>query len=267
MHFPGLQGDTPTVFAPNTTYSVLSYRDYYHNLVIPQVYTVHNYADTSLKTITFYHNDDTANSDVDNASSPATSLTKLKNLRGNLPQNTNTIGGSSYQQASALTISGITNWNSISSVQTFNLWSGDNGINYVLNVSYPQNFMANNKGLLTVVTQGCADTTFKLSLLNSSWNTYFTNLFDLEINDNQWNRESLSALTNLWFFKFYSTNPNGAGVIDSVINQIAAGAGRFRSEGVINITYAGFDRTSASQASYQFLKSKNWTVYINGVNE
>jgi hypothetical protein len=234
---------------------------------VPQVYSVHTYADTSLKTITFYHNDDTANSDLDNANGPATSLTKVKNLRGTLPQNTNTIGGSSYQQSSAVTISGITNWNNISSVQTFNLQTGDNGVNDVLNVSYPQDFMKNNQGLLNVTVQGCADTTFKLSLLKSNWNTYFTKIFDLEINDNEWNREDLSQLTNLWFLKFYSTNPNGAGVIDNIINQIAAGAGQYRSEGVINITYAGFDRTSASQSSYQLLKSKNWTVFINGVYE
>jgi YD repeat-containing protein len=266
MHFPGLQGVVPSVFAPNTTYTILSYHDYFHNINIPQVYTVHTYADTSLKTITFYHNDDTANSDIDNANSPATSLTKIKNLRGNLPQNSNTIGGSSYQQSSALTTAGITNWNSISSVQTLIFNSGD-GINGVLHVSYPQDFMQNNKGLLNITVQGCGDTTFRLSLLKSNWNTYFTKIFDLEINDNEWNREDLSQLTNLWFLRFYSTNPNGTGVIDNIINQIAAGAGQYRSEGVINITYTGFDRTSASQSSYQLLKSKNWTIFINGVFE
>jgi YD repeat-containing protein len=271
MHLAAQQQDTPRVIAPYTTYTTLRAFDYYHRVYFYQVYLIHNYPNDSIKTITFYHNDANENSDLDNAYNPATSLLKLTNLRGNLPQNTNEIGGSCYQQPGALTVSGISNWNSITSVHSFNLQVGDliNGVNHV---SYAQDFMQNNRGLDSITTQGCTDTTFKLSLLKSNWNTWFTNLFDLEIIDNQWNREDISALTNLWFFKFYSTSTdslgaNGIPEIDNIINQIAAGAGKYRNNGIINITWPGFDRTNASLNAYQFLKPKGWTIYINGVNE
>lgn len=271
MHLAAQLQDTPQVIAPNTTYTTLTYPDYYRQVGVSEVYLIHNYRDSSTWTITFYHNDANESSDLDNAFNPATSLMNVRNLRGNLPQNTDQVGGSSYQQPSALTVSGISNWNNVTGVRAFNLNVGDrvNGVNHI---NYAQDFMQNNKGLDSITTQGCSDTTFKLSLLKSNWNTWFTNLFDVEINDNQWNREDISALTNLWFFRFYSTSTNGLGAngipeIDNIINQIAAGAGKYRNGGVINISWAGFDRTSASQASYQFLKPKGWTIFINGVNE
>jgi len=271
MHLATQQQDTPRVLAPYTTYTSLRNFDYYNQVYYYQVYLIHNYPDSSTKTITFYHNDANENSDLDNAYSPATSLLKVTNLRGNLPQNTNEVGGSSYQQPGALTVSGISNWNSITSVHAFNLWVGDE-TNQVNHVNYAQDFMQNNRGLDTITTLGCSDTTFRLSLLKSNWNTWFTNLFDLEILDNQWNREDISALTNLWLFKFYSTSTNGIGangvpVIDNIINQIAAGAGKYRIGGVINITWPGFDRTPASDGAYQFLKPREWTIFINGVSE
>jgi hypothetical protein len=259
MHLAPGRLDTPAVLAPNTTVSLVN--DFYYY----SVYSIHTYADTSLKTITIYHNDDTMTCWMDNAFNPATSLTKLKNFRGNMPQNTTVLAGSSYQQSSASTVTNITNWNSISSVKEFNLNSGD-GTNLFLNVGYAQDFMKNNTGLSTVWTYDCGDSTFKLSRLKSGWNTYFTNLTNLAISDITWNRESLSALTNLSVFELF-VYTNGAGVIDSVINQIAAGSGQFISNGVIAISNPGFDRTSASQSGYLFLKSKNWTIKINGVDE
>lgn len=255
--------DTPKVMAPHTTFEIID--DYYGF----EGYLVHTYNNSNLKTITFYHNDGNETPDMDNANSPATSLTLLTNLRGNLPQNTNEIGGSSYQQPGALTVSGITNWNSITAVHAFNLQTGD-GINLVNHLNYAQDFMQNNKILDSIATQGCTDTTFKISLLKSDWNTYFTNLYRLEILDNQWNRENISALTNLNDFFLQSTSTNGMGtngipVLDNIINQIAAGGGQNRSGGVINITWPGFMPGSASQSSANFLLSKQWTIYINGV--
>jgi hypothetical protein len=114
---------------------------------------------------------------------------------------------------------------------------------------------------------GNADDSFKISRLKSDWNTYFTQVFQLEVNDSQWNREDISALTNLWYFRFFSSSTNGTGVIDSIINQISAGAGHHRTNGIINITWSGFDRTSASADGYTYLKSRGWTVFINGVYE
>ena len=271
MHLAAQQQDTPRVLAPYTTDTTETGYNYNIDALFSVVYLIHNYPNDNTKTITFYHNDANENSDLDNAYSPATSLLKLTNLRGNLPQNINELGGSCYQQPGALTVSGISNWNSITAVRIFNLQNGDkiNGVNHI---NYAQDFMQNNKDLDSITTWGCTDTTFKVSLLKSNWNTWFTNLLDLEILDNQWNREDISALTHLWLFKFYSTSTNGIGVngipvIDNVINQIAAGAGKYRNNGVINITWPGFDRTPASQNAYQFLKNKGWIFFINGVYE
>ncbi len=259
--------DTPKVIAPNTTYAIGGYHDYYNNILLSQISFTHTYTDTTLKTLTFYHNDDSTNSDLDNINSPATSLTRLTNLRGNLPQNTLWLGGSSYQQPGAMSVAGIINWNTIASVWRFNLQTGDGGQTLPNHPSYTQDFMKNNKGLQYITIQDCIDTSFKISRLKSDWNTYFTQLFRLTINDNQWNREDLSALTNLWNFQFVSSSNNGAGIIDSIINQIAAGAGHYRTNGIINIGWPGYDRTAASADSYTYLKSRNWIIYINGVSE
>ena len=258
--------DTPKVIAPNTTYAIGGYHDYYNNILLSQISFTHMYTDTTLKTLTFYHNDDSTNSDLDNYNSPAFSLNRLTNLRGNLPQNTLWLGGSSYQQPGAMSVAGIINWNTIASVWRFNLQTGD-GLTYPNHVSYTQDFMKNSKGLQYITIADCIDTSFKISRLKSDWNTYFTQLFRLTINDNQWNREDLSALTNLWDFQFVSRSTTGAGVIDSIINQIARGAGHYRTNGIIQIVWPGFDRTAASTDSYTYLKSRNWTISINGVNE
>jgi hypothetical protein len=259
--------DTPRLIAPNTTYALGGYTDWLQAIWITQIYFMHTYPDTSLKTITFYHNDDTTSSDLDNINSPATSLTRLTNLRGNIPQHTWFFGGSSYEHASALSVAGIANWNTITTIKRFNLQTGDGGQTMVDHVAYPQDFMKNNKGLLFITMLGNADDSFKISRLKSDWNTYFTQVFQLELNDSQWNREDISALTNLGYFRFFSSSTNGAGVIDSIINQISAGAGQHRTNGIINITWSGFDRTSASTDGYSYLKSRGWIVFINGVYE
>jgi YD repeat-containing protein len=267
MHLGKNNMDPPKVIAPNTTYAIGGYHDFSNNIFLSQIYFIHTYSDTTLKTLTFYHNDDTTNSDLDNINSPATSLNRLTNLRGNLPQNTLWLGGSSYEQPGAMSVAGITNWNTITNVLRFNLQTGDFGDSYPNHVAYTQDFMKNNKGLQYITIAQCIDTGFKVSRLKSDWNTYFTQLFALSITDAQWSRENLSALTNLWSFGFSSTSTNGAGVIDSIINQIATGAGHYRTNGVITITWPGYDRTAASADGYTYLKSRNWIVYINGVYE
>ncbi|MBS1563533.1 MAG: hypothetical protein JST39_04055, partial [Bacteroidetes bacterium] len=86
--------DTTMVLAPNTT------KNYFTNNTY--AYLKHTYPDSSLKTLTFYHNDsyDYEGMGFDNFSNPATSLTKLKNFRGYLPQyNTGGIGGSCLQDS------------------------------------------------------------------------------------------------------------------------------------------------------------------------
>jgi YD repeat-containing protein len=242
-------------------------------------YIVHTYADSSLKTITVYHNDGSEYVGMDNAHDPATSLTKVQHLRGYFPQHT--IGGkfSSMQQSSALTMDSIWNWNSINSVTVLQLTTGD-GINACKNLHYAQDFMKNNPGLQTFIsdygqygTSGVFDTTFKMTRLKSNWNTYFTNLQDLQICDDHWNREDLSALTHLQAFIVVAGNHDGYGAynpipsqaVDSIINQIAAGAGQNVSNGLLGIASYGGGRSAASNTSLDFLLSKGWKVILDGV--
>ncbi len=223
--------------------------------------------------------------DLDNSNSPAYSLMLLKNLRGNLPQQTTYIGASCYQQSSALTVANISNWNSINSVTQWILATGDY-TNPCRNLGFAQDFMQNNMNLQTINTSrgvyldGYIDTTFKISRLKINWNTYFTNLQALIISDDHWSREDLSSLTHLSLFAIsaaslhHSFNPTNnplvpipVSVLDNIINQIAAGAGQNVINGTINLNSAGTDRSSVSDASFNLLKSKGWTIVINNLTE
>ncbi len=247
-------------------------------------YFVHTYPNNNLKTITFYHNDANETEDIDNLNAPATSCSLLKNLRGNLPQNTGLFGGSSYQQSSMLSVAGISNWSAIHSITNFTLNTGDEGITNCEHLNYVQDFMAGNPGLDTILLSrnGLAcyfDSTFKISRLKSNWNNYFTNLQWLSITDGQWNREDLSALTHLRFFVLvparpsFSNVPTGnafiplaSGEVDNIINQIAAGAGATVSNGIITIVTgsSSVNRTGASDASYNLLTTgKGWQITID----
>jgi YD repeat-containing protein len=283
MHLGTTTTDTPSVIAPRTTYATIGDGSYpgggTHSL-----YLVHTYPDSNLWTITFYHNDAQESANLDNLNSPATSLTKLENFRGNLPLHTTLFGGSSYQQRSATTVANITNWNAISTIQNFFLNSGDAGLNPYTNIAFTQDFMQYNKDLLDIeLTHGpyyvnYYDSTFKVSTLKSDWNTYFTNLQVLLISDDQWNREDLSGLKNLNSVflsannQNHSSNPTNNPIIplptsvtDSVIIQVAAGAGQTISNGVINIVTGGAGRTTASQLAVNALNAKGWIIYIDGV--
>jgi len=279
MTIPPTYTDTPAVMPPRTTHVG------FFNQFDQQWWFDHTYPDNTLKTITIYHNDDAKAPNLDDGLAPATSLMLVRNLRGNIPQQSTAIGGSCFQQASALTVANITNWNTISSITGFWPHCGDK-INPCENMSYTQDFMANNHGLTTINTTqlntyymaGYRDTTFKLTRLKSNWNTYFTNLQDVEISDDHWNREDLTALTQLATFALIATNQNHSNnatgnpaipipgsVIDGVINQIAAGAGQSISNGVIWILTGGSARTSASTASVAALDAKGWIIYIDSV--
>jgi YD repeat-containing protein len=278
--------DSNVVRAPNTFINTYSY---IYGTTSPNVYWNHTYPDSSLKTLTFYHNDGVEGTDFDNGSNngvgPALSLIHLKNFRGIIPQNTQGLGATSRQQASALTVASISNWNSITGILGWGLRTGDL-INSCLNISYSQDFMANNKNLQSIVTnnrgfyqEGCQDTTFKISRLKSDWNTYFTNLTTLEFDDDNWNREDLTALIHLsvvgigadnLHHSYNQTNnplvPIPVNVIDNIINQISAGAGHYVSNGLLNIPSGGTNRSSLSDAGVNFLKSRGWTVIVNGSN-
>ncbi len=247
-------------------------------------YYVHTYPDSTTKTISFYHNDATEQPVFDNFSNPAASLTLVSNLRGNFPQYMQSIGSSSFQQSTALSVASISNWASISSLQTFGAFCGDGGISPSLHMSYPQDFMAANKGLKSIWTTygfydiGYADPSFKLSRLKSDWNTFFTNLQYMQISDAHWAQENLSALTQLNSFTIWAAPANGGNVsgsnpvvaisstaINNIIIQIAAGAGQYVSNGFLNIASGGTGRTTDSDGAFNLLKSKGWTIYVNGV--
>jgi len=183
-----------------------------------------------------------------------------------------------------LTIAGLTNWNTVSTVQEFWLHDGDLGDNPCLHVSYAQDFMANNRGLKVINTTngygraGYRDSTFKLSRLKTGWTSWFTQLEDVEISDEHWDREDLSLLPHLTMFALVAGNqkhsnnltdnpiiPIPPSTIDSILNQIASGSGKVNSNGLISIlAYQGTFRTSASDAAFSLLKSKGWTIYFNG---
>jgi hypothetical protein len=154
-------------------------------------------------------------------------------------------------------------------------------------MNYAQDFMKNDRGLNTINTTqadyyqaGYRDSTFKLTRLKSEWNTYFTQMQDLEISDEHWNREDLTALTKLQTFFLIAGNqkhsndptnnpvvPIPALVTDNAISQIAAGAGQNISNGVIVIWSGGGGRSATSNASVNFLLSKGWTIVIDGVTQ
>jgi YD repeat-containing protein len=268
VHIPRILSDTPTVWPAHTW--------------IYQGYLEHSYPDSSLKTVTIYHNDSIETVGLDNGYNPATSLTKVQNYRGNFPQNPVFVKFSSIQHASALTMANITNWNSIRSITSFNLFAGDGSINPCEHVSYAQDFMKNNKGLQTVWTGGAQyynagvrDTTFKLTRLKADWNTYFTNLQAMAFSDEHWNREDLSALTHLQYLTIAATDvlhsnyginnpliPIPASVLDNILIQVAAGGGQFVNNGIIKLQTGGTTRTSASDAAVSQLQAKGWQIYI-----
>ncbi len=245
---------------------------------------IHTYPDTTLRTLTFYHSDGADYPLFGNYFNPSTSNTKMKNFRGNLPQYAQTFGGNGNQQASYNTVANITNWSTITSIINFLPHNGD-GTNPCTNMNYAQDFMANNTGLKSIQTSiygpyrtGYRDTTFRLSKLKSNWNTYFTNLEVVEINEDHWNHEDLSALKKLNTFWLTATTtshqdvngqaliPLSATVIDNVLIQIANGAvASGVKNGQIALTTGGVARTSASNTAVSQLTAAGWSVLLDGV--
>ena len=218
-------------------------------------YWIHSYPNNNLKTLTFYHSDDTKSFRLDNKYSPASSLLQISNLRGNIPQYLYAWGQSSVQSASALSMSRVTNWATIKDcIGHFVLNPGD-GFTPCANFSMPQDFLKDHPRLQDYRTSwggcynmGITDANFRISLLKSDWNTYFKELRILQISDAHWNREDLSQLTKLNLILIACRNQNNnnnptnnppipmpAQVVDNIINQIAAGAGQFVQNGTLAI--------------------------------
>ncbi|MES1160756.1 MAG: hypothetical protein ABUM51_08365, partial [Bacteroidota bacterium] len=117
----------------------------------------------------------------------------------------------------------------------------------------------------------------KLSRLKNDWNTYFTGLQGIAINDDHWDREDLSALRQLNSFTLVATTQNHQDdpgsplvpipkeVLNNVLNQIAAGAGQTVRNGVISMDAGGSVPDGASSSAVQLLQTKGWSIYINGV--
>ncbi len=272
---------TSMTIATNTTIKTLhegAPLDYF-------VYWIHTYPDTSLKTITIFHNDGSDEVGLDNAFSPATSLTKIKNIRGNFPQGIHFFMCTNSQQASANSVAQITNWNTITTIDTLWFHMGDGVAHPNTNISFAQGFMQYNKGLKAFVATRNAyygaslrDSTFKISRLKTDWNTYFTSLQTLQISDEQWDREDLSGLLNLKNVLVVAANqkhsndptnnpilPIPSNVIDSIIIQVSAGAGHIVQNGILSIYPGASNRTSASDAAVSQLQSMGWGIYFDGV--
>lgn len=261
--------DSLIPLAPNTSYKTIFAGD----IDADETYFQHAYSDASLKTLTFYHNDANETDALDNAFKPASSLLTLTNLRGNLPQSTTLFGGSSYQQSAANTVANIPNWNSIQTITQFNFNNGD-GVNPPRHLNFTQDFMQNSVGL-QMIRAGYSDSTFKISRLKTDWNTFFKQLNKLSIYDDMWDHEDLSGLKRLSSISLNpttTTHRNGGGTvipilsqaIDSLLVQVARGAGQVITGGSIGINTGGSNRTSASDASVNFLLSRSWTINING---
>ena len=245
---------------------------------------IHNYNDSSLKTLTFYHNDASTHSYFDNLAKPGTSLTYLSNLRGNLPQFIWILGGSGYQQAGMNSVAKITNWSAINSIVNFSPHNGD-GTNPSKNLTYSQDFMSNNKGLKSIQTgvygpyrTGYRDLSFKISRLKTDWNTFFTELETLQISEDHWNHEDLSGLKKLKLFTLIATTqshtdllndpliPLSSTVIDNVIIQVANGAGNAGvTDGTISFITGGGTRTASSNTALNQLNAAGWKIYLDGV--
>jgi hypothetical protein len=258
--------NTGVVLAPNTTEHFANGYYYYS----------HNYSDSSLKTLTFYHND-MAEESPTFGNGP--SFVQATNLRGVFPQNANFFTVSCYPQPNGLTTANFSNWNTITSIKNFEIRNGD-GLNSPSSSAPAQDFMANNRNLESISTNfylrtGTSDPNlkFKISRLKGDWNIYFTQLKSIEINDDHWSREDLSQLKQLKSFMLLPVRqnldvPNSPGVhipssvIDGIINQISSGAGQSVSNGSIFIV-SGSSRTIASNSAVNHLKSKGWTIYIN----
>jgi len=280
MRLPGNATDVAPTLPANTTVSIITSGEYATN--IP--YYIHTYPNPTLKTVTFYHNDSAGTCHLDNATSPAASMLALVNLRGNLPQNLAIFGSSCYQDGTVNTVAAISNWSSIHTVQYFNLVNGDQ-LHPNKNMSYAQDFMQYNPGLKKIATAlsyyrtGYRDTTFKISRLKSDWNTYFTELEFLQINEDHWSHEDLSGLKHLNFFKIEATTQNhqddsnspliplATSEIDNILSQIAAGAGQSVTNGTIILDAGGGTKSPSSDTAVQLLLSKGWTIIINGVTQ
>jgi YD repeat-containing protein len=278
MYLGLVESDSNVVKAPNTVVNVQTNSSGAH------IYWIHSYPNASTKTLTLYHNDDNKGMALDDAYAPATSLTLIRNIRGNLPQKTLTWEANCFQQSTAQSVSSISNWNSINSITTFIMYSGDL-TSPCLHASYTQDFMTNNKNLSSIITDSYGlyhesneDTTFKLSKLKSTWNKYFTNLTTLEICDADWNREDLTPLIHLNVVGIaagnvlHSNNTTGnplvpipTSAIDNIINQVAGGAGLGVSNGILNILSGGTSRSSSSNPGITGLKAMGWTIIVNNV--
>jgi len=251
--------------------------------ILPTTWYKHTYPNNNVKILTFYHNDASENPVLFNYSNPGTSLTKLSNLRGNFPQFMTRLGGAGFASAGLNSVANITNWSSISTVKEFIPYNGE-GQNPCTNMNYGQDFMAGNKNLKYIHTDvfgayriGYRDLNFKISRLKSDWNSYFTDLEILAINEDHWNHEDLSGLKKLWVFALtpattdHAGTPNsgvialGSTVIDNAINQIWNGAGMAGvKNGAIFFITGGSTRSPASDIAYAQLRSAGWVLWYDG---
>lgn len=244
---------------------------------IASAYIIHTYPDATLKTLTFYHNDDNKDLIFDNAASPATSLTKIQNVRGNLPLNTSRWGGNCSQGPGSLSISNFPNWSSIRNLTGFQLVTGDRE-HECTTLDVPQDFLKDNPHLQYIILDwggaydiGINDPTFTIARLKSDWTSFFKELNRLQVSVLHLGNADLSELKNLKFINVtavsrnHSNNPANNPIIpipvskiDQIIKQVAAGAGQKIWNGTISFGSGGTRPSADSKAEYDFLVSRGW---------
>jgi hypothetical protein len=262
----------------NQTQSPIS--PYYgYDSVATWQYVVHFYADSSLKTITVYHTDVQGFFGFDNwyvlrPIDRVLDITKFKNLRGYMPQQTISILYHSTQNSSFNTMNNIINFNEINSVRTFGVADGNYGnpgsVNMIKNTNFSS--FANNHNLSSL--------DWTPHNLVEPVNYNIQNGFTLFPNIKA-NFPNLKWLRLTDFFGEYTSSVDISGPslkgfamqgylnseqVDSMIIQVSRS---LQDSGVIELyDYDGVTslRTSASDAAYNSLASRGWSLRGGGMS-
>jgi RHS repeat-associated protein len=240
------------------------------------LYAIHTYTDSSLKTVTVYHPDIQGVFGFDNwyIISPL-DLSKLKNLRGYMPQNTLGFIFHSIQDSSVNTTDNIVNFNQVNSIKYTGFADGSStgGNSFTLLKNTNFSSFANNHNLSVIVS---VPHNPKPSNQNNiqSFNTWFP---DFKNNFNQ-----LKSLRLTSYYGEYNAAAEDFSIpslrafmmqgylnstqIDSIVIQVSRS---LQDSGVIQLyDYDGNPsvRTSASDAAYNSLASRNWSLKGGGMN-
>jgi RHS repeat-associated protein len=229
-------------------------------------YVRHNYAITSPVAgwiVKVYHSDTLGVVGFDNYTGYSGSLSTMKNLKGYLPEHTDGIVFHSTKDSSLNTFSKIQNRNSFNGVRWIGTYGHGNGADPFLNYNF-----------------GTMDNYHDLEVINCTGgypipNTPANILYLHDVVSNPLNIPKLKYLVinaesytndiviNYPLLKIIDIQ-NGllANQVDSILNQVARYT--ITNNGKAFLGYACQARTSASDAAYNALIARGWTIYTNG---